>query len=143
MQRKAPPRQPERTHNEHSQGWGLGSGVDSCGRSPGSSHSPFSGRSTRPQPPRWTNAAIPRGQMVDVGRHSLHIAASEKAAPVILEAANLGMSAHWIWVQQQLANHVRVRLRLFQPGLKRKRPEAPRRQTELHRTAHSAHQRRH
>ena len=47
--------------------------------------------------------------MVDVGGHSLHIdCLGEGSTTVILEAANLGMSAHWIWVQQQLAQTTRV-----------------------------------
>jgi pimeloyl-ACP methyl ester carboxylesterase len=47
--------------------------------------------------------------MVDVGHHSLHINCSGQGSPtVILEAANLGMSAHWVRVQQQLAQTTRV-----------------------------------
>jgi hypothetical protein len=41
----------------------------------------------------------PPGKLVDVGGHSLHInCMGEGSATVILEAANLGMSAHWIRV---------------------------------------------
>jgi pimeloyl-ACP methyl ester carboxylesterase len=49
------------------------------------------------------------GEMVDVGNHSLHINCVGEGSPtVILEAANLGMSAHWVRVQQQLAQTTRV-----------------------------------
>src|SRR5215210_3880770 len=51
----------------------------------------------------------PPGEMVDVGDHSLHINCIGEGSPtVILEAANLGMSAHWIRVQRQLAQTTRV-----------------------------------
>jgi pimeloyl-ACP methyl ester carboxylesterase len=51
----------------------------------------------------------PPGQMVSVGNHQLHINCIGKGSPtVILEAANLGMSAHWVRVQQQLAQTTRV-----------------------------------
>jgi pimeloyl-ACP methyl ester carboxylesterase len=51
----------------------------------------------------------PPGEMVDVGTHSLHINCFGEGGPtVILEAANLGMSAHWVRVQQQLAQTARV-----------------------------------
>ena len=51
----------------------------------------------------------PPGEMVDVGDHSLHINCAGQGSPtVILEAANLGMSAHWIRVQQQVAETTRV-----------------------------------
>jgi pimeloyl-ACP methyl ester carboxylesterase len=51
----------------------------------------------------------PPGEMVDIGTHSLHINCLGEGSPtVILEAANLGMSAHWIRVQQQLADTTRV-----------------------------------
>ena len=51
----------------------------------------------------------PPGKMVDVGTHSLHINCLGEGSPtVILEAANLGMSAHWVRVQQQLAQTARV-----------------------------------
>jgi pimeloyl-ACP methyl ester carboxylesterase len=51
----------------------------------------------------------PPGEMVDVGTHSLHINCMGEGSPtVILEAANLGMSAHWVRVQQQLAQTTRV-----------------------------------
>ena len=47
--------------------------------------------------------------MVDVGTHSLHINCVGRGSPtVILEAANLGMSAHWVRVQQLLAKTTRV-----------------------------------
>src|SRR5215208_4106065 len=60
----------------------------------------------------------PPGEMVDVGTHSLHINCLGKGSPtVILEAANLGMSAHWVRVQQQLAKTTRVRLRPCGLGL--------------------------
>src|SRR5215203_2843750 len=51
----------------------------------------------------------PPGDMVDVGDHSLHINCIGEGSPtVILEAANLGMSAHWVRVQQQLAQTTQV-----------------------------------
>jgi pimeloyl-ACP methyl ester carboxylesterase len=51
----------------------------------------------------------PPGEMVDVGTHSLHINCLGQGSPtVILEAANLGMSAHWVRVQKQLAQTTRV-----------------------------------
>jgi pimeloyl-ACP methyl ester carboxylesterase len=51
----------------------------------------------------------PPGEMVNVGTHSLHINCVGQGSPtVILEAANLGMSAHWVRVQQQLAQTTRV-----------------------------------
>jgi pimeloyl-ACP methyl ester carboxylesterase len=51
----------------------------------------------------------PPGKLVDVGTHSLHINCIGQGSPtVILEAANLGMSAHWVRVQQQLAQTTRV-----------------------------------
>jgi pimeloyl-ACP methyl ester carboxylesterase len=51
----------------------------------------------------------PPGKLVDVGSHSLHINCIGQDSPtVILEAANLGMSAHWVRVQQQLAQTARV-----------------------------------
>jgi pimeloyl-ACP methyl ester carboxylesterase len=51
----------------------------------------------------------PPGEMVNVGTHSLHINCVGEGSPtVILEAANLGMSAHWVRVQQQLAQTTRV-----------------------------------
>jgi pimeloyl-ACP methyl ester carboxylesterase len=51
----------------------------------------------------------PSGEMVDVGTHTLHINCLGEGGPtVILEAANLGMSAHWVRVQQQLAQTTRV-----------------------------------
>src|SRR5215213_5713916 len=51
----------------------------------------------------------PPGEIVDVGTHTLHINCLGEGGPtVILEAANLGMSAHWIRVQQQVAKATRV-----------------------------------
>src|SRR5215211_8029506 len=51
----------------------------------------------------------PPGKLVDVGTHSLHINCVGRGSPtVILEAANLGMSAHWVRVQQLLAQTTRV-----------------------------------
>jgi len=51
----------------------------------------------------------PSGEMVDVGGYSLHINCLGEGSPtVILEAANLGMSAHWVRVQQQLTKATRV-----------------------------------
>src|SRR5215216_1386709 len=51
----------------------------------------------------------PPCEMVDVGDHSLHINCVGQGSPtVILEAANLGMSAHWVRVQRQVAETTRV-----------------------------------
>src|SRR5918998_4183603 len=51
----------------------------------------------------------PPGEMVDVDGHLMHINCIGEGGPtVILEAANLGMSAHWVRVQQQLAQTTRV-----------------------------------
>lgn len=51
----------------------------------------------------------PPGEMVDVNGHLMHISCIGEGSPtVILEAANLGMSAHWIRVQQQVAQTTRV-----------------------------------
>jgi pimeloyl-ACP methyl ester carboxylesterase len=51
----------------------------------------------------------PPSQLVDVGGHSLHINCIGQGSPtVILEAANFGMSAHWVRVQQQLAQTTRA-----------------------------------
>jgi len=52
---------------------------------------------------------LPPGEMVDVNGHLMHINCVGRGSPtVILEAANLGMSAHWVRVQQQLARTTRV-----------------------------------
>jgi hypothetical protein len=65
----------------------------------------------------------PLGEMVDVGDHGLHINCAGQGSPtVILEAANLGMSAHWAQVQQQVAKttqvcaYDRADLRWSEPG---------------------------
>jgi pimeloyl-ACP methyl ester carboxylesterase len=51
----------------------------------------------------------PPGEMVDVNGHLMHINCIGQGSPtVILEAANLGMSAHWVRVQQQLSKTTRV-----------------------------------
>src|ERR671911_708864 len=51
----------------------------------------------------------PPGEMVDAGTHNLHIDCLGEGSPtVILEAANLGMSAHWVRGQQQVAETTRV-----------------------------------
>jgi pimeloyl-ACP methyl ester carboxylesterase len=51
----------------------------------------------------------PPGELVDVGDHSLHINCVGEGSPtVILEAASGGMSAHWVRVQQQVAQTTRV-----------------------------------
>src|ERR687889_894294 len=50
----------------------------------------------------------PPGEMVDVDGHLMHINCIGEGSPtVILEAANFGMSAHWVRVQQ-LAQTTRV-----------------------------------
>ena len=44
----------------------------------------------------------PPGKLIVVGNHSLHINCVGQGGPtVILEAANGGMSAHWVRVQQR------------------------------------------
>jgi pimeloyl-ACP methyl ester carboxylesterase len=49
------------------------------------------------------------GQLVDVGTNRLHINCIGHGSPaVILEAGNLGMSADWIKIQQQVAGTTRV-----------------------------------
>src|ERR671921_1872493 len=49
------------------------------------------------------------GVLVDVGGHRLHIACSGVGSPtVILDAALGNMSAHWAWVQQEVARTTRV-----------------------------------
>ena len=49
------------------------------------------------------------GEMVDAGDHSLHINCVGQGSPtVLLESSNGGMSAHWVRVQQQLAQTTRV-----------------------------------
>jgi pimeloyl-ACP methyl ester carboxylesterase len=49
------------------------------------------------------------GHVVDVGSHRLHINCIGYGSPaVILEAGNLGMSADWIEIQQQVAGTTRV-----------------------------------
>jgi pimeloyl-ACP methyl ester carboxylesterase len=51
----------------------------------------------------------PPGEMVNVNGHLMHINCVGEGSPtVILEAANLGMSAHWVRVQQQLRKTTRV-----------------------------------
>jgi pimeloyl-ACP methyl ester carboxylesterase len=51
----------------------------------------------------------PPGEMVDVSGHSLHINCVGQGSPtVIMEAGSGGMSAHWVRVQQQLAQTTRV-----------------------------------
>src|SRR5215203_2997488 len=51
----------------------------------------------------------PPGEMVNVNGRLMHINCMGEGSPtVILEAANLGMSAHWVRVQQQLAKSTRV-----------------------------------
>ena len=49
------------------------------------------------------------GAMVDVGGHRLHIACSGEGSPtVVLDAALGNMSAHWVWVRQEVARTTRV-----------------------------------
>src|SRR5215218_9768448 len=51
----------------------------------------------------------PPGEMVNVNGRLMHINCMGEGGPtVILEAANFGMSAHWVRVQQQLAQTTRV-----------------------------------
>src|SRR5215216_53058 len=51
----------------------------------------------------------PPGEMVNVNGRLMHINCMGEGGPtVILEAANFGMSAHWVRVQQQLAKTARV-----------------------------------
>ena len=51
----------------------------------------------------------PPGQLVEVGGHRLHLRCVGQGTPtVILEAANGGMSAHWVRVQREVARAARV-----------------------------------
>jgi pimeloyl-ACP methyl ester carboxylesterase len=51
----------------------------------------------------------PPGQLVEVGGHRLHIRCVGQGTPtVILEAANGGMSAHWVRVQREVAKATRA-----------------------------------
>ncbi len=51
----------------------------------------------------------PSGEMVDVNAHLMHIDCAGQGSPtVVLEAANLGMSANWVRVHQRLAQTTRV-----------------------------------
>src|SRR3712207_2211553 len=51
----------------------------------------------------------PPGQLVQVGGHRLHIRCVCRGTPtVILEAANGGMSAHWVRAQQEVARTTRA-----------------------------------
>ena len=51
----------------------------------------------------------PPSQLVEVGEHRLHIRCVGQGTPtVILEAANGGMSAHWVRVQQEVAKATRA-----------------------------------
>src|SRR5215216_4323460 len=52
---------------------------------------------------------LPPGEMVNVNGRLMHINCMGEGSPkVILEAANFGMSAHWVRVQQQLGKTTRV-----------------------------------
>jgi pimeloyl-ACP methyl ester carboxylesterase len=58
---------------------------------------------------RDERAYPPPGQLVDVGGHRLHIFCVGQGSPtVILESALGAMSAHWVRVQQQVAETTRV-----------------------------------
>src|SRR5215218_808170 len=60
-------------------------------------------------PARDERAYPPPGQLVDVGGHRLHIFCVGQGSPtVILESALGAMSAHWVRVQQQVAETTRV-----------------------------------
>ena len=51
----------------------------------------------------------PPGQLVEVGGRRLHLRCVGQGTPtVILEAANGGMSAHWVRVQREVARAARV-----------------------------------
>lgn len=51
----------------------------------------------------------PPGKTVDVNDHLMHINCLGEGSPtVILDAGTLGMSAHWVRVQQQIAKTTRV-----------------------------------
>lgn len=51
----------------------------------------------------------PPGRLVDVGGHQLHIVCAGQGSPtVILEAAAQAASAHWVWVQPEVAEATRV-----------------------------------
>jgi pimeloyl-ACP methyl ester carboxylesterase len=116
MQSKASPRQTDRQPQGHSQGSRRRSRVGSWVRRGlvwmfagllalaviGATYQAIATEIDR-------RAYPPPGEMVDVGDHSLHINCVGRDGPtVILEAANGGMSAHWVRVQQQLAQTTRV-----------------------------------
>jgi pimeloyl-ACP methyl ester carboxylesterase len=49
------------------------------------------------------------GEMIKVAGHRLHLHCTGQGSPtVILEASNLGMSAHWVRIQQEVARVTRV-----------------------------------
>jgi pimeloyl-ACP methyl ester carboxylesterase len=51
----------------------------------------------------------PPGEMINVAGHRLHLHCTGQGSPtVILEAGNLGMSAHWVRIQQEVARVTRV-----------------------------------
>jgi len=51
----------------------------------------------------------PPGEMINVAGHRFHLHCTGYGSPtVILEAGNLGMSAHWVRVQQEVAQMTRV-----------------------------------
>src|SRR5215216_3331542 len=68
----------------------------------------------------------PPGEMVNVNGHLMHINCMGEGGPtVILEAANLGMSAHWVRVQQQLAQQLAKTTRVCAGARPFRNPETP------------------
>jgi pimeloyl-ACP methyl ester carboxylesterase len=58
---------------------------------------------------RDRRAYAPPGEMIKVAGHRLHLHCTGHGSPtVILEAGNLGMSAHWVRIQQEVARVTRV-----------------------------------
>jgi pimeloyl-ACP methyl ester carboxylesterase len=58
---------------------------------------------------RDRRAYPPPGEMIKVAGHRLHLHCTGHGSPtVILEAGNLGMSAHWVRIQQEVARVTRV-----------------------------------
>jgi len=58
---------------------------------------------------RDRRAYTPPGEMIKVAGHRLHLYCTGHGSPtVILEAGNLGMSAHRVWIQQEVARITQV-----------------------------------
>jgi hypothetical protein len=72
------------------------------------------------------------GEMVDVGGYSLHINCVGQGSPtVLLDGGSGEMSAQWVWVQREVSDTTRVRLRPRGDGLERDGPPTPGCQADL------------